>query len=146
MKSIIVKTALLASAALVVGAIAPSASAKTYNFAFTGYCDGVTLTTPDKQSYGGNRTGCVTDQAGGVAMKVKFNPTPYVDYAASDGGTGAFTFFLNIPALTWYVYDTSGGVFTLINSGTMTNGSPAAHLPGAKTSTSVRKTGLASPF
>jgi hypothetical protein len=147
MKSTLMKMALLGTVALGLGAIAPAASAKTIRLAFTGYCDGVTLKSTDNQSYGGHRTGCATDQAGGLAVKVKFNPTPYVDYATSDNGVGTFTFFLNIPTKTWYLYETTGGVFTETNSGAFTYGLPAALPPGAsKSSTSVRKTGLPSPF
>lgn len=145
MKSAFLKTALVAGATLVAGAITSSASAHNVNFAFTGFCDGIQM-AQSGVTYGGARTGCVTDAAGGVSMKVSGNPTKYILYSTSDAGSGVFTFFLDVPALTWYVYETTGGVFTEINSGTMTKGSPAAHPPGAKTSTSVKKTGLSSPF
>lgn len=139
------KTLLLASAAVAVGAIAPSASAGTLNFTFDGFCDGVSL-VKSGVTYGGERTGCVTDPAGGVAMKVKGNPTKYIDYATSDSGSGVFTFFLDVPALQWFVYDTSGGVFSLINSGTMTAGAPQAK-GNLKSSTSSKATHpLSGPF
>jgi hypothetical protein len=127
MKSIIAKAALLASAALAVGAIATSASAGTIKYTFAGFCDGLTL-TQDGVTYGGTHTGCTdNDAAGGVIMKVKGNPTTYVDIATSNAADlpgVVLTYFLDLPAKAWFLYETSGGVFTDIQNGTLTKGAP----------------------
>lgn len=145
MKSLVMKTLLLASAAVAVGAIAPSASAGTLRYTFTGFCDGIKLTKAGV-TYGGERTGCVSDPAGGVAMRVRGNPTVYIDYATADNGTGTFTYFLDIPGLQWFLYDTQGGVFTEINSGTLTAGPPPAEVGLKSSSSSKAKHPLSGPF
>jgi hypothetical protein len=149
MKSTIVKAALLATAALALGAIATSASASTMKYTFTGYCDGVTLTT-DGVTYGGTHTGCTNnDAAGGVAMKVKTNPTPYADIATTDSENApgvVETFFLDLPAKTWYLYETIDGVFTDFNSGTLTKGAPKVEKVGLHSTASKPARRVNGPF
>jgi hypothetical protein len=156
MKSSIVKTVLLASAALAMGAIASSASAKTLNYTLGisgggSYCDGLSLTSSDNGIiWSGTHTGSCQngDPAGGLAVKVKHNSTPYLDIATTYtvDGPSAYTFFLNIPSATWFLYTVSGGVFEEINSGPLLNGVPPAE-HGLKSSLHKDpKTVLSSPF
>ena len=156
MKSSIVKTALLASAALAMGAIASSASAKTVAYTFGtasggSYCDGLTLTSSDRGIiWSGTHTGSCqnADPAGGLAVKVKHNSTPYLDIATTFtvDGPSAYTVFLNIPSSTWFLYTVSGGVFTEINSGPLINGAPPAKFGAPSSLHKNPKTVLASPF
>ena len=131
MKSKFLKTAVLATAAIAAAAFAAPASAKTLNYTFTGYCDGISLTA-DGVTYAGERTGCLSDVAGGIAIKIPGGPTKYLDISTSAGGAiPVYTFLLDVPALEWWAYDVSGGSFVLVNSGTLTKGSPKALPPGA---------------
>jgi hypothetical protein len=131
MKSKLLKTGVLAAAAFAAAAFASPLMAKTMNFAFTGYCDGISL-TQNGVTFAGARTGCVTDSAGGIEIKIPGGATKYADVSTTDSGVlPVYTFLLDVPGLHWWVYDVSGGQFTLVNSGTMTRGKPAAQAPGA---------------
>jgi hypothetical protein len=131
MKSKFLKAAVLATAAIAAAVFAAPASAKTLNYTFTGYCDGISLTS-DGVAYAGERTGCLSDVAGGIAIKIPGGPTKYLDISTSANGViPVYTFLLDTSALEWWVYDVSGGSLTLVNSGTMTKGTPKALPPGA---------------
>lgn len=137
--------AMLASAALAVGAIASPASAGTLRYTFTGFCDGLTLVR-DGLTYGGERTGCASEPAGGISMRIRTNLNVYIDVATTNGST-SFSYFLDIPHLQWWLYETSGGVYSVTDSGTLTPGAPTLAQAGLKSTTSTKATHpLTGPF
>jgi hypothetical protein len=152
MTSKLLKATLLATAAIAVGGLASSATAKTLKYTFGtvsggAYCDGLTLTqaTTGHPTWGGTHTGCTnSDPAGGYNVKV--NGGSNLDIATTDtltGATQAYTFFLNLTQHYWYLYDTTGGVFAQINSGPLINGAPpaTARVGGRKASTAPNPKG-----
>jgi hypothetical protein len=142
MTSKLLKTTLLATAAIAVGALASPVMAKTltYTFGIAGggaYCDGLTLTqaTTGHPTWGGTHTGCTNnDPAGGYNVRV--NGGANLDIATTDtkaGNPDAYTYFLNLKQQYWYEYQTIGGVFYQTNSGPLIRGAPPATAPlGAK--------------
>ncbi|MEO7026906.1 MAG: hypothetical protein ABI056_05055 [Caulobacteraceae bacterium] len=135
MKTKFLKVTVLATAAIAVAALASPTMARTlkYTFGITGggaYCDGLTI-TQNGVTWGGTHTGCDDDaQAGGISMKVSGNPTKYVYISTTDNpsATTVENFFLDTHAMLWYLYETSGGVYTELNSGPLLKGA----LPGPR--------------
>ena len=137
----------LALTALLVLASATAVEAKTikYTFGISGggtYCDGLTL-TQNGVSWGGTHTGsCIVDQdqAGGLEIKVIGGSTKYLDIATSQEAEApgtVETFFLDLKGQAWYLYETTGGAYTLINSGPLIKGAPPAQ-SGAKLASSPK--------
>lgn len=152
MKTTFLKAAMFATAAIAVGALASPSMARTlkYTFGITGggtYCDGVTL-TQSGVTWGGTHTGCAQDaQAGGISMKVSENSTKYVyiSTTSSPSATTVENFFLDTHSMLWYLYETSGGVYTEINSGPLIRGAlPRA--PGGRSSGGEHGKNLVAPF
>ena len=152
MKTRLLRSGVLATAAIATAALASPTIAKTLKYTFGNssggaYCDGLTL-TQDGVTWGGTHTGCAEDaQAGGVSMKVSDNSTKYVYVSTTDGlgDTTVENFFLDTHAMLWYLYETSGGVYTEVNSGPLIKGAlPSA--PGRPSSGSVRGKNLVAPF
>ena len=128
----ICKAAVLATAAIAVGALASPVMAKTltYTFGISGggaHCDGLTLTqaTTGHPTWGGTHTGCANnDPAGGYDVKV--NGGANLDIATTNTtiGPNAITFFLNLKQQFWYAYEVVGGVFQQVDSGPLIKGAP----------------------
>ena len=138
------KAALFAAAALVVGASAANASTLKYTFGTSGggaYCDGVTLKSSDNVVYSGNHTGCTADDAAdGFGVTIK-GAGHVIDVATQDSENApgyTFTFLLSIPSKTWGLYADLGSGFELINEGVLIHGAPPAKF-GSKSSTLGRK-------
>ena len=142
----LLKATLLATAAIALGALASPVMAKTltYTFGIAGggaYCDGITLTqaTTGHPTWGGAHTGCTNgDPAGGYQVNV--NGGPNLDIATTDTALGvsqAFTYFLNLKQQYWYLYETTGGVFSQTNSGPLLKGAPPAQVPGVRKSSTA---------
>ena len=138
------KAALLAAAALVIGASAANAATLKYTFATSGgspYCDGVTLTTSDNVTYSGNHTGCTNnDAADGFAARITGLPK-VIDIATQDSLNSpgyTFTFLIDKPAQTWALYADLGSGFEEFNAGVLVKGVPPAKV-GAKSSVLGRK-------
>ncbi len=117
-----------------------AAMAKTEKFTLVGndgtvYCDGLTLTTTDKVVYNGIHTGsCESAQpADGFATKIK-GYVPVIDVATQYTGSPAtYTFILSAKVGAWELLTDEGGVFTVVNYGTLAKGAPPA-APGAPAS------------
>jgi hypothetical protein len=134
MKSKILKTVLLATATLAMGAMATTTQAKALKYTFGttyggSYCDGVTLTTSDKVTYSGTHTGsCLdsTNYAGGFATTIK-GTGKFIDVSTTDNldlPGYAITFLLDTKAGTWFLYTNIGSGFELFNEGVLIKGAP----------------------
>jgi hypothetical protein len=126
MKSKILKAALLATAALSIGAFASSTQAKSYDYSFGTpyggeYCDGLTLTSTDKVIYSGLHSGTCegsSQYAGGFAASIK-KTVKGIDISTTDYFLPgyALTFLVDPKGSTWAVYGNIGGGFEFLNSG-----------------------------
>ena len=68
------------------------------------------------------------------------NGGPNLDIATTDTALGvsqAFTYFLNLKQQYWYLYETTGGVFSQTNSGPLLKGAPPAQVPGVRKSSTA---------
>jgi len=136
MTSKLLKTTVLATVAIAIGALASPVTAATHKFTFASpsgaaYCDGLTLTraTSGHPTWGGTHTGCTNgDPAGGYIVRV--NGGPNYDIATTDSlnapTVGALTFYLNLPSNQWFLYETIGGLNYQVNNGILINGAPPA--------------------
>jgi len=123
------KKALIAAVAGLIVCGGSAASAKTLKYTFHGFCDGVILTETGGNIFAGTHAGCTNnDPAGGFLVKVaKGSPIKYAAIATSDTihSTTVYTFYLDLKGLSWFLYDSDGVNFNLINSGTLDNGPPS---------------------
>jgi len=136
MKYKLSRAAMLATAAIAVGALASPVMAKTYSWTFGiagggAHCDGLTLTKqvnpPLNVAYGGTHTGCTNnDQAGGYNVQVNGGANLDIATTNTTVGPSAQTFFLRLPSNEWFLYEISGGVWQQIDSGPLIAGPPAA--------------------
>jgi hypothetical protein len=130
MKSMVLQAGIAGAVAIAAGALAAPVSAATLRYTFgtvSGgvYCDGLTLTTTDRQTYTGEHTGCGGDVPadgrrvhghGGSHLNVK---------TTSPGDDTVFTFFLYLRQKQWVLYVNINGVREEINSGVLIKGAPA---------------------
>ena len=138
------KAALLAAAALVVGASAANAKSVKVTFATSSgspYCDGLTLKSSDNVIYSGIHSGSceAADSAGGFALKL--GTEKILDIATTDTQNApglTLTFLLDTKAAVWALYSDVGSGFQALNSGVLLPGAPPAKA-GAKAAAQIRK-------
>ena len=137
MNTTFLKSALLATAAIAVGAMVSPTVARTltYTFANTSgvaYCDGITL-TDTSGAYAGTHTGsCLSsnDPAGGFTAKIGGK---FIEAGTTyDGVAPEYTFYLDTRGMAWYLYSAEGTTWTEINDGVLLKGAPPASQKGSK--------------
>lgn len=115
----------------------------TFDIAFTGFCDGMSLTRTGPVTLAGTLTGCYMFQgiAGGtIAFNYQIAPfvsTPWVGGVVNStvNGSCILIYELNFTTQKWANYQTCAGEpLAKVNSGTFTFGQPSPSVQGARPS------------
>lgn len=116
------KKALCAAALVLATTAGASAAPVTYNIAFTGYCDGMSLTVYQGIYVTGNSTGCSAgvDQGLQAAAVKKFSGL--IVTGNQGNAPTLYTYSLNLGNKVWALYTSDGTHFTKINGGKFTLG------------------------
>ncbi len=123
MKSVLAAAALLASSAAASAAV-PDAKV-TYDIAFSGFCDGMSLTVYKGIYVTGMSTGCLSGVDQGLNTSVnKFSGL--VVTGNQEAAPSLYTYSLDLTNMRWAVYSSDGTTYFKINSGKFTFGAPAA--------------------
>ncbi len=126
----------LAVLALAVGTAGTSQAAPmtAYDIVFDGYCDGLHLEVPSvglpgtASSVDGYQTGCITGGAFGTAKanaSGQFGVDKGTEYVNTYFGSGGMMFVIK-KNKTWVLYQNTGYLIYVVNSGTWSYGTPLA--------------------
>jgi hypothetical protein len=145
MKSKLLKATVLATAAIAIGAFSTPTMAKSLKYIFGTtyggeYCDGITLSTTNKESYQGfhvnDDCGGSEDAAGGLVAKI--GGASYIEgitEVSDELPNTPLTYYLDTKAMTWYLYlnlyNLEGtNVYEELNAGTLIKGEAGAAKKG----------------